>query len=55
MLTLALSLQASYAAPLILLAQDRQATGPDQSEIDRRAGARRPTPSSSHASGPACG
>jgi uncharacterized membrane protein len=37
LLTLVLSLQASYAAPLILLAQNRQeARDRSQSEVDRR-------------------
>jgi uncharacterized membrane protein len=41
LLTLALSLQASYAAPLILLAQNRQAERDRQeAESDRRASAR---------------
>ena len=41
LLTLALSLQASYAAPLILLAQNRQAERDRQeAERDRRAGGR---------------
>jgi uncharacterized membrane protein len=41
LLTLALSLQASYAAPLILLAQNRQeARDREQSEEDRRQAAR---------------
>jgi uncharacterized membrane protein len=41
LLTLALSLQASYAAPLILLAQNRQAERDRQeSERDRRTSAR---------------
>ena len=55
LLTLVLSLQASYAAPLILLAQNRQ-EGRDrvQSDYDRRSpSARRPTPSSSPARSPA--
>jgi uncharacterized membrane protein len=41
LLTLALSLQASYAAPLILLAQNRQAERDrEEAEADRRASAR---------------
>ena len=41
LLTLALSLQASYAAPLILLAQNRQeARDREQSELDRQQAAR---------------
>jgi uncharacterized membrane protein len=41
LLTLALSLQASYAAPLILLAQNRQAERDrEEGEADRRASAR---------------
>ncbi|HYE76689.1 MAG TPA: DUF1003 domain-containing protein, partial [bacterium] len=41
LLTLALSLQAAYAAPLILLAQNRQeARDREQSEKDRREAAR---------------
>ena len=47
-LTLLLSLQAAYAAPLILLAQNRQEQRDrTQSELDRRVAAPRPTPSSS--------
>jgi uncharacterized membrane protein len=55
-LTLALSLQASYAAPLILLAQNRQE---DRDRViatqDREAAARTPTWSSSRARSPRCG
>jgi uncharacterized membrane protein len=41
LLTLALSLQASYAAPLILLAQNRQAERDrEETEVDRRANTR---------------
>jgi uncharacterized membrane protein len=41
LLTLALSLQASYAAPLILLAQNRQAERDrEEAEVDRRANTR---------------
>jgi uncharacterized membrane protein len=41
LLTLALSLQASYAAPLILLAQNRQAERDrEEAEADRRTSAR---------------
>ena len=57
-LTLALSLQASYAAPLILLAQNRQ---DDRDRVIIRAGPQAersgpsPTPSSSPARSPRCG
>ena len=57
LLTLVLSLQASYAAPLILLAQNRQ-EGRDRVRPRTTAtspSARRPTPSSSPARSPASG
>ena len=56
-LTLMLSLQASYAAPLILLAQNRQEhrDRTKATSIVTSANARRPTPSSSPARLPASG
>ena len=57
LLNLAFSPQAAYAAPLILLAQNRQDDRDRVSlEEDRsRPRARRPTPSTSPASWPRCG